>query len=312
LLAFSRRQTLQPEILNLNDIVRSIENMLTRLIGENIDYSSLLADDLGSILADPGQLDQVIMNIVVNARDAMPHGGELQIETANVELDAEYASLHVDAAAGPHVMLAISDTGYGMDEKTRERLFEPFFTTKGLGKGSGLGLSTVYGIIKQSGGNVWVYSEPGQGTTFKIYLPCVKGFPTRQEERAEVDNGGRDELVLVVEDESSLRNVLPRIIKALGYRVRIAAHAEEALKAIEEEDLQPDILLTDVVLPGMGGRALAEHLCQLQPKLKVLYMSGYTDNSIVHHGVLEPGIPFIQKPFSTRDLAAKLHDVLDR
>jgi PAS domain S-box-containing protein len=310
LLAFSRKQTLQPEVLDLNAVVANIEKMLRRLIGEDIDLATVLAADLGMVMADPGQVEQVIMNLAVNARDAMPQGGRLSIETANVELDEVHARNHLDATPGRHVMLAIADTGCGMDEKTRSRLFEPFFTTKGIGRGTGLGLATVYGIVKQSGGNIWVYTEPGKGTTFKVYFPCVDAQPTpRVATEATVANGN-GELLLVVEDEAALRTLFARMIRELGYRVRVAANGGEALLAVEEEGLKPDLLITDVVMPGMSGRVLAERLQRILPGLPVLYASGYTDNAIVHHGVLDPGTPFLQKPFGIGALGAKIRQLL--
>lgn len=310
LLAFSRKQALQPEVLDLNAVVTGIEKMLRRLIGEDIDLVTVPTGDLGRVKADPGQIEQVIMNLAVNARDAMPQGGKLTIETANVDLDEDYAGRHASVTAGPHVMLAITDTGCGMDERTKSRLFEPFFTTKAKGRGTGLGLATVYGIVKQSGGNIWVYSEPGQGTTFKIYLPRVDEEPAAGDAREAGTACGRGELILVVEDEPVLRDLFARMIGGLGYRVVTAANGGEALMAVEEEGLRPDLLITDVVMPGMSGKVLAGRLAKTQPGLRVLYTSGYTDNAIVHHGVLDPGTPFIQKPFSVGDLAAKIGAML--
>jgi PAS domain S-box-containing protein len=310
LLAFSRKQTLQPEVLDLNVAVGNIEKMLRRLIGEDIDFVTAPAKDLWRVKADPGQIEQVIMNLAANARDAMPRGGKLTIETANVDLDEDCVRNHVGATAGPHVMLAITDNGCGMDGKTKSRLFEPFFTTKEKGKGTGLGLATVYGIVKQSGGSIWVYSEPGKGTTFKIYLPRVEAEPVPRVSREVQAARGAGELVLVVEDEPVLRELLARMIAGLGYRVKAAANGGEALIAVEEEGLRPDILITDVVMPGMGGPVLAERLGRAQPGLKVLYTSGYTDSGIVHHGVLDPETPFLQKPFSIGDLAAKIRELL--
>jgi signal transduction histidine kinase/GAF domain-containing protein/ActR/RegA family two-component response regulator len=311
LLAFSRKQTLRPKVLDLNVVAAKIEEMLRRLIREDIDLVLALEDGLGRVKADPGQIEQVIMNLAVNARDAMPQGGRLAIETANVELDEAYARRHLGASAGPHVMLAITDTGSGMDEKTKRKLFEPFFTTKGQGKGTGLGLATVYGIVKQSGGNIWVYSEPGKGSTFKIYLPRVEAEPEQLVRQEAETARGQGELVMVVEDEPSLRSLFAQMIKSLGYRVNVAANGGEALTAVEKEGLRPDLLITDVVMPGMSGRELAEYLDRIQPGLKVLYTSGYTDNAIVHHGVLDSQTPFLQKPFSTADLAAKIRELLN-
>ena len=310
LLAFSRKQVLQPEVLDLNAVVDNIEALLARLIGEDIDLMTSLAGGLGRVKADPGQIEQVIMNLAVNARDAMPQGGRLTLETAGVVLDEEYVRHHVGAAAGPHVMLAVADTGCGMDAATQRRLFEPFFTTKGAGKGTGLGLATVYGIVKQSGGNIWVYSEPGVGTTFKIYLPRVEAEPTPRPARETEVVPGEGQRVLMVEDDPALRELFAQMIETLGYRVTVAANGGEALLAVEEQGLRPHLLITDVVMPGMGGRVLAERLGRIQPGLKVLYTSGYTDDAIVHHGVLDPRTPFLQKPFTMADLAAKIRAVL--
>jgi nitrogen-specific signal transduction histidine kinase/ActR/RegA family two-component response regulator len=310
LLAFSRKQTLQPEVLDLNALVSDIEKMLRRLIGEDIDFVTKLEEGLGRVNVDRGQVEQVIMNLAVNARDAMPQGGKLTVETADVQLDERYARSHVGATAGPHVMLAITDTGSGMDQETKDRLFEPFFTTKGKGKGTGLGLSTVYGIVKQSGGNIWVYSEPGKGTAFKIYLPRVEGAPVLRPKREAKVARGDGELVLVVEDEPALRGLLAGMIDDLGYRVKVTANGGEAVIAVEEEGMRPDLLITDVVMPGMSGVVLAERLRKSQPDLRTLFMSGYTDNAIVHHGVLDAGTPFLQKPFSVADLASKIEELL--
>jgi PAS domain S-box-containing protein len=313
LLAFSRKQVLEPRVINLNSVVTGIEKMLRRLIGEDIGFSTGLAQGLWHVRADPGQIEQVIMNLAVNARDAMPAGGQLTIETVNVELDEQYARNHVAVTPGPHVMLAVSDTGCGMDEKIRARLFEPFFTTKEQGKGTGLGLSTVYGIVKQSGGNIWVYSEPGKGTTFKVYFPRVRAdteaIPAKQPER-EPHRG--TETVLVAEDEEVLRRLVSRILSILGYEVLEASNGGEALIACQKHKGPIHLLVTDVVMPGMSGRELSRRLTETRPDLKVLYTSGYTDNAIVHHGVLDPGTAFIQKPFSASGLAAKVREMLDK
>ncbi len=310
LLAFSRKQTLQPEPLDLNALIRNFEKMLQRLIGEDIELELLPAGDLAGVMADPGQIEQVIMNLAINARDAMPHGGRLTIETANVELDNAYTRAHADVEPGPHVLLALTDTGSGMDKQTLSNLFEPFFTTKEQ-KGTGLGLATVYGIVKQSGGHIWVYSELGQGTTFKIYLPQTQAqqIIQKRESVAEAQRGG-GEHILVVEDEDAVRELLESMLTGLGYRVTPAANGGEALLLVEEKGLNPDLVITDVVMPQMSGRALADRLRRAQPDLKVLFMSGYTDNVIAHHGVLDPGTPFIQKPFSIGDMAAKVQALL--
>ena len=311
LLAFSRKQTLKPEVLDLNDVVRNLEKMLGRLIGEDIELTFRFSREPLMALADPGQIEQVIMNLAVNARDAMPKGGRLVIQTDRVELDEDYARDHVGASPGKYVMLAVADTGCGMDKDTRSKLFEPFFTTKEKGKGTGLGLASVYGIVKQSGGNIWVYSEPGRGTTFKIYLPRTaaetadKSAPVRAE--TATADGAR---FLVVEDDAALRRLCERMLSRMGYRTVLAADGAEALRRVEEQGVAPDLLLTDVVMPDMSGPALAERLLQKWPDLKVLYMSGYTDNAIVHRGVLDPGVNFIEKPFTARDLAAKVREAL--
>jgi CheY-like chemotaxis protein len=312
LLAFSRKQVLQPVALDLNQIANGIENMLRRIIGEDIDFLQVLAPDLGLTLADPGQIEQVLMNLVVNARDAMPEGGKLTIETSNVEIDEEYAAGHVAVKPGSYVQIAVTDTGCGMDEQTRSRIFEPFFTTKEKGKGTGLGLSTVYGIVKQSGGHVWVYSEPGQGTTFKVYLPRAHSLakPVLKELPPSVHPVG-GETILVVEDEEALRNVAKRILGAAGYTVLTAANGGEALLTCEQHPTEIHLVLTDVVMPKMSGRVFVERLAKVRPGIRVLYMSGYTDDAIVHHGVLDAGTHFLGKPFTSADLTRKVREALD-
>jgi PAS domain S-box-containing protein len=313
LLAFSRKQILQPVALDLNQIAAGVEKMLQRILGEDVDLVQTLAPDLGLTLADPGQIEQVLMNLVVNARDAMPVGGKLTIETSNVEIDEEYAARHVAVKPGSYVQLAVSDTGSGMDEHTRARIFEPFFTTKEKGKGTGLGLSTVYGIVKQSGGNIWVYSELGQGTTFKIYLPRELSAATAtviKSSTVSMRSTGT-ETILVVEDEEALRKVALRTLEAAGYKVLTAADGAEALMKSAQHAGDIQILLTDVVMPGMSGRVLAQELAKTRPTVKVVYMSGYTDNAIVHHGVLDAGTHFLAKPFISADLTQKVREVLD-
>ncbi len=311
LLAFSRKQTLKPEVLDLNEVVRNLEKMLGRLIGEDIALTFDLSKEPAMAMADPGQMEQVIMNLAVNARDAMPRGGRLTIQTGHTELDEDYARDHVSVRPGEYVMLAVADTGSGMDRETRSKLFEPFFTTKEKGKGTGLGLASVYGIVKQSGGNIWVYSEPNRGTIFKIYLPKTEAAPEVVAARPEREPKPRmDEGILIAEDDPALRKLCERMVSRLGYRATPAADAAEALRLINEEELTPDLLLTDVVMPDMSGPELAERLRQIRPELKVLYMSGYTDNAIVHHGVLDPGTNFIEKPFTARDLEAKILEAL--
>jgi two-component system cell cycle sensor histidine kinase/response regulator CckA len=312
LLAFSRKQVLQPQILDLNQVVGNAEKLLRRLIGENITLRTSLDASLGATKADPGQLEQVIVNLAVNARDAMPHGGQLLIETKNVDLDAAYAAAHAAVTAGPYVVLAVSDTGSGMDEATKARLFEPFFTTKEPGKGTGLGLSTAYGIVRQSGGFIWVYSEPGQGATFKIYLPRIAAKAERIEPSplpAKVPRG--TETILLVEDEPALRAVARRALERQGYVILEAPDGDSALALMAAHSGPLDLLVTDVVMPGLSGRELATRLVAARPGVRVLYTSGYTDDAIVQHGVLEAGIQFLQKPFTPDTLGRKVRDVLD-
>jgi two-component system, cell cycle sensor histidine kinase and response regulator CckA len=314
LLAFSRKQVLQPRILNLNTIVAHVETMLRRLIGEDIELVTILKEGLGQVKADPGQMEQVIMNLAVNARDAMPHGGKLTIETAHVELDEAYAHQHIGAKPGPYVMLDISDTGHGMDAKTRSHIFEPFFTTKESGKGTGLGLAMVHGIINQSDGYIWVYSEPNQGTTFKVYLPQVEvSIPSNnQPSQVPIPSSRGSETILLVEDEDSVRKLAHHILLNEGYRVLEAPNGEEALQVSEGYAGPIHLLLTDIVMPGgMSGRQLADCLSALRPQMKILYMSGYTDDAIVHHGVLDADLAFLQKPFTLNTLMYKVREVLD-
>jgi CheY-like chemotaxis protein len=285
--------------------------MLRRLLGEDIELRALLGPGLGSVKADPGQIEQVLLNLAVNARDAMPQGGKLTIETSNVYLDEEYATHHVTVAPGPYVMLAVSDTGTGMDEKIRGRIFEPFFTTKEASKGTGLGLSTVYGIVKQSGGNIWVYSEEGRGTTFKVYLPRVdEGAQEYRPSRGASGELEGTETVLLAEDEEEVRNLTRQVLEMYGYTVLAAANGDAALSTCERHAGPIHLLITDVVMPAVGGRELAERLTLLRPEMKVLYMSGYTDDAIVHHGVLNEGMNFIEKPFAPDALARKVREVL--
>jgi PAS domain S-box-containing protein len=312
LLAFSRQQVLAPQVLDLNALIADLEKMLRRLIGEDIEFRTVLAPDLGAVRADPGQLEQVIMNLAVNARDAMPHGGKLTVETINADLDDAYAQAHVPLVAGRYAMLAVSDTGIGMDTQVKAHIFEPFFTTKEKGKGTGLGLATVYGIVKQTDGYIWVYSEPGQGTSFKIYLPHVAAAPEPPAPKPLVPASlAGSETVLLAEDEEAVRNFTRRVLAAHGYTVLTAADGQEALHLAEQHAGPIHLLLTDVVMPNMGGRELAERLVAARHDTKVLYLSGYTDDAIVHHGVLEPGIAFLQKPFTLQGLARKLREVLD-
>ncbi|MFH0964639.1 MAG: PAS domain S-box protein [Planctomycetota bacterium] len=311
LLAFSRKQMLQPVILNLNNVLGDMIKMLPRVLREDIDLRFLPADDLGNVKADPGQIAQVLINLAVNARDAMPEGGRLTIETANVTLGPDYAKSHAMVPPGPYVRLAVSDTGCGMDKQTRERLFEPFFTTKERGKGTGLGLSTIFGIVKQHNGYIWVYSEPGQGTTFRIYLPRLdEPAPLSRPEAPSRPLKGT-ETILLVEDEEAVRDVSARVLSAQGYRVLAAASADEAKKLFAQHEEDVALLLTDVILPRESGPVLYEELAGRRPALKVLYMSGYTDNAVVHHGVLEAGVSFIGKPFGSEDLGRAVRKALD-
>ncbi|MEW6376940.1 MAG: PAS domain S-box protein [Thermodesulfobacteriota bacterium] len=313
LLAFSRRQMMEMKVLNLNVLLKDLDKMLRRVIGEDIELVNSLADDLGQVKTDPGQIEQVIMNLAVNARDAMPKGGKLTIETANVELDEAYARAHIGVTPGRYVMLSMSDTGVGMTPDVRERIFEPFFTTKEKGEGTGLGLSMVYGIVKQSGGSIWVYSEPVQGTTFKIYLPRVDELPEeigKKEIKEEIPWG--NETVLVVEDDEAVRKLAVKVLEKQGYNVLEASNGTDALEICEKQKGSIHMILTDVVMPEMNGRQLVERFRQVYPYFKVLYMSGYTDNTIVHHGVLEKGVNYIQKPFTPEALARKVREVLDK
>jgi PAS domain S-box-containing protein len=313
LLAFSRRQVMEMKVLNLNAILGDLEKMLRRIIGEDIELVTVLAEDVGSVKTDPGQIEQVILNLAVNARDAMPSGGKLLIETANVDLDQAYARRHVAVKPGPYVMLSVSDTGTGMTREVRERVFEPFFTTKKAGKGTGLGLSTVYGIVKQSEGNIWVYSEPGKGTAFKVYLPRVQEAASDEVRRKiETEPPRGSQTILLVEDEKGVRKLAGQILKRQGYKVLEASNGGEALLICEQHEGPIDLLLTDVVMPGMSGRELADRLAGARRDMKVLFMSGYTANAVAHHGILEEGLEYIQKPFTVYDLAAKVRKVLDK
>ncbi|MCI0487429.1 MAG: response regulator [Blastocatellia bacterium] len=313
LLAFSRKQILQPKVLDLNIVVANMEKMLLRLISEDIELVTKLDASLGRVKVDPGQIEQVMVNLAVNARDAMPKGGKLIVETTNVELDEGYARKHMAVRPGPYVMLAISDTGSGMDEETQSRIFEPFFTTKEQGKGTGLGLSTVYGIVEQSGGNIWLYSEPGRGTTFKVYLPCIdEPAGTLDAHASAVESFRGSETILLVEDDEAVRKLTRQILEMNGYTVLEAGNAGEALAVCQQHTEPIDLMITDVVMPGMSGHELAERLALTGRELKVLYMSGYTDNAIVRHGIMDEDTTFLQKPFTPDSLARKAREVLEK
>lgn len=312
LLAFSRKQLIEPKIVDLNGVVNNMGEMLKRIIGEDIDLKTNLSPSLWAVKVDPTQIEQVIANLVVNARDAMPAGGRLTIETTNMVLDKKYVAGHLGTQPGEHVLLAVSDTGVGMSKEVQTRIFEPFFTTKEKGKGTGLGLATVFGIVQQSGGNIWVYSEEGQGTTFKIYLPRAKEaiqalVPAEVVQK--MPHGS--ETILLVEDDMAVRNLVRHILKEVGYTLLEAQDAQEAQHLAARYSGAIHLLLTDVVMPHMSGKALADQLVQIRPQLKILFMSGYTNNAIAHHGVLDPDVNFLQKPFTSTALAQKVRAVLD-
>jgi two-component system cell cycle sensor histidine kinase/response regulator CckA len=315
LLAFSRKQIIQPKILDLNTLLSGIKNMLVRLIGENIEILMVVEPALWQVEIDPNQMEQVILNLAVNARDAMPNGGKLTIQTANTYLDENYFSEQniFESQPGSYVMVAVSDNGIGMDKETKEHIFEPFYSTKEKSKGTGLGLSTVYGIVKQNNGFIWVYSEPGHGSTFKIYLPRTKeGIKTEEKAQTPEKDLGGTETVLVVEDNVSILNFAQKVLRQYGYRVLTAKNGEDALRIGKEHEGPIDLLLTDVVMTTMNGKETAERLQLFYPQMKVIYMSGYTDDAIVHLGVLEPGLNFLQKPFSPEILVCKVREVLDK
>ncbi|MBC7293175.1 MAG: response regulator, partial [Thermoleophilia bacterium] len=314
ILAFSRRQALQPEVLSLNTLLLDMERLLRRTLGEDIELITSLAPDLGLVEVDARQFEQVVMNLAVNARDAMPQGGRLTLETSNVELDETYSRTHPVVQPGSYVMLAVSDTGIGMDAEVREHIFEPFFTTKKAGEGTGLGLSTVYGIVKQSGGSIFVYSEPGKGATFKIYLPRVECLPQSEpnhaEEQIQMARGG--ETVLVVDDEEAVCQLVARVLERLGYEVLTARTGPEALALLADRKQRVDLLLTDVVLGGgMQANDLVREARAARPNLRVLFMSGYTRNAIVHAGRLDPGVNYLEKPFTPEILACRVREVLE-
>ena len=311
LLAFSRKQVLQPQVLDLNQVVRRTQGLLQRLIGEHIALATSLDPLLDTVNADPGQLEQVILNLALNARDAMFGGGTLSIETANVVLDEAFASRHEGATPGAHVMLAVSDTGVGMDDETQTRIFEPFFTTKRRGEGTGLGLSTVYGIVKQSGGSIWVYSEPGHGTTFRVYFPSAAQVERPPVTAPQTDGLAGSETILLAEDQPEVRSIACAVLRRYGYTVLEAGDGGEALAIVGRHRQKIHLLLSDVVMPSMSGPELARLVQAEQPGIRVLYASGYTDDAIVRHGVLDPGVAFLQKPFTPSALLRKIREMLD-
>lgn len=312
LLAFSRKQVLQPRVLNLNEIVAEVQKMLSRVLGEDIELVTRLHPSLAPVKADPVQMEQVLMNLAVNARDAMPHGGTLLMETNNVQLDQVHTRRHPGSPAGPCVRLTVTDTGHGMEPETLRHVFEPFFTTKELGKGTGMGLATVYGIVIQSGGNIQVSSTLGKGTTFQVYLPAEAALaePRFEEPVEEIARG--TETILVVEDEPHLREITRIFLEDYGYRVLEAIDGQDALRIAKNEADPIHLTLTDVIMPGMSGRKLAEQIVSARPGMKVLYMTGYTDDMVVQHKVLEPGVALLQKPFDKVQLARTVRSVLDR
>jgi signal transduction histidine kinase/ActR/RegA family two-component response regulator len=311
LLAFSRQQVIMPRVLDLNVVLRESEKMLRRLLGEDIELVTRYDRNLVKVRVDPAQIDQIVMNLAVNARDAMPNGGKLTIETSDVVLDESYASEHFEVLPGPHAMLAVSDTGIGMTKEVQMRIYEPFFTTKEKGKGTGLGLSTIFGIVKQSGGNIWVYSEPNEGTTFRIYFPKAGDVEDPVVETPPTPVLTGSETILLAEDQDDVRFVASESLRRYGYHVLEAKNGGEALLICEQHPLPIQLLLTDVVMPRMNGRELALRLLELRPDLRILYMSGYTDNAIVHHGILEPDVAYVQKPMVPETLARRVREVLD-
>jgi two-component system cell cycle sensor histidine kinase/response regulator CckA len=311
LLAFSRKQVIEPRVIDLNSLIADMEKMMRRLIGEDIELLTRPAPGLGRVRADPGQIEQILMNLAVNARDAMPDGGRLILETANADLEESFARQHPGARPGRFVTFVVTDTGVGMDAEVQSHLFEPFFTTKDQGKGTGLGLATVYGIVKQSEGYITVRSEPGRGATFTIYLPRVDAPSDRAPTRAPAVSAGGTETLLVVEDESTVRDLLGEILQGLGYTVLSTGDVDEALAIVRDRREPIHLLITDVVMPKMNGRELARRITALRADLKVIYMSGYADSAIIHQGILESGAAFIQKPFSLTTVAQRIREILD-
>jgi CheY-like chemotaxis protein len=310
LLAFSRKQIVEPRLLDLNSVVEGMMPMLERLIGEDVEVSLKPSSDLASVVADPAQVEQILMNLAVNARDAMPRGGTLTISTENVHLDEHYAATHIAVKPGAYVALTVTDTGTGMTSDVQARLFEPFFTTKEVGKGTGLGLATVHGIVKQNGGNIGVYSEVGRGSSFHVYLPRARQAQRVPEVRQPTGRGGGTEAILVVEDPDGLRHLVKRVLQRQGYAVFEAANADEALAVLGHAP-SVELVLTDVVMPGASGPELTQRIIERRPTMKVIYMSGYTEDAISHHGVLKPGVAFLHKPFTSEALGRKVRDVLD-
>ncbi len=314
MLAFGRKQVIQPQALRINAVLVGMQRMLRRVVRENITLNFSLDNQTGVVRSDPNQIQQVVINLVINAQDAMPEGGSVTVETANVEFDDSYARSHREVQPGSFVMLAVSDTGMGMDPVTQSHIFEPFFTTKRLGKGTGLGLATVYGIVKQNSGHIWVYSEVGKGTSFKIYLPRVEAPEPSTDPEAAVlgsmqePSAGR--FILVVEDEEPVRLLILKICSQAGYDVLAARDGGEALALSDGHPGMIHLLITDVVMPGMSGRDLADEMVQRRPDTKVLYCSGYAENAIVHHGVLETGVAFLQKPFTATTLLQRVRELL--
>jgi signal transduction histidine kinase/CheY-like chemotaxis protein len=312
LLAFSRGQILEPKIVDLNAALPRLEKMLKRLVGEDVELRLVLNPQVGRVRVDAGQLEQVVMNLVINARDSMPTGGTVTIETDNIDLDEQYARDHLGTHDGRYVMMSVSDTGCGMDKATQTRIFEPFFTTKEPGKGTGLGLSTAFGIVKQSGGSIWVYSELKRGSSFKVYLPRVDAPVDREKRSSDAGAGPRgNETILLVEDDPQVRRLACTVLRRAGYDVIEASAPEDALRWSAVSERRLDLLLTDVVMPRMSGRILSEQLSQRIPKLRILYMSGYTDDAVLRHGIVESGAPFLQKPLTPALLLRKVREVLD-
>jgi CheY-like chemotaxis protein len=300
---------LHPKVLDLNAIVEGMEAMLQRIIGDDVSVGIRLAPDLAPIEADRAQIERVILNLAANARDAMPGGGALTIETANVDVDEAQVAQHGEGAAGPHVLLAVSDTGHGMDDDVAKHLFEPFFTTKAAGAGTGLGLATVFGVVKQSGGGIYVYSEPGRGSTFKIYLPAATALPEPAELAAEPDAKRGSETIMVVEDDDGVRELVRLMLEANGYEVLAVGGADEAARVCSARGI--DLLLTDVVMPEVSGSMLAERLAVIAPEMRILFMSGYSDEAVQRQGMLTASAAFLEKPFTERTLARKVREVLD-